>query len=167
MLLYNLPQFTSGLDPQTSLELIREGKPIVGIKDSSGSLDTLQLLTDAAIGARRIVGNDDVLARALEQRLLDGVVSGVACVLPELVRRLYTVGMTGSGSEEFSELSTALTSFIKQIRPLPTPWGLKMIAEARGVLDATYPMPLSPEREAQKAALLRWFQTNRAQLLAQ
>jgi 4-hydroxy-tetrahydrodipicolinate synthase len=167
VLLYNLPQFTSGLDPQTSLELIRECRTIVGIKDSSGSLDTLQLLTESAVGARRIVGNDDVLAQALERRLLDGVVSGVACVLPELIVRLYAVGLIEGGSAEFNELATALASFIGQIRSLPTPWGLKMIAEARGILDAAYPMPLSAERVAQRAILLQWFEQNRARLLAQ
>jgi 4-hydroxy-tetrahydrodipicolinate synthase len=154
------------LDPQTSLELIRECDAIVGIKDSSGSLDTMQLLTEAAIGARRIVGNDKVLAQALEEGLLDGVVSGVACVLPELVGRLYSVGSTDRGSAEFSEFASALATFIDQIRPLPTPWGLKMIAEARGLFDATYPMPLSPERAGQKATLLHWFEQNRTRLLA-
>ena len=167
VLLYNLPQFTSGLDPQTSLELIRESEAIVGIKDSSGSLDTLRLLTGAAIGARRIVGNDDILSQALKEGLLDGVVSGVACVLPELIGRLYSLGLTDSSGAEFGERATVLSSFIEQIRPLPTPWGLKMIAEARGLLNATYPIPLSPTREAQKTALLGWFQQNRAQLLAQ
>jgi 4-hydroxy-tetrahydrodipicolinate synthase len=167
VLLYNLPQFTSGLNPQTSLELIRESEAIVGIKDSSGSLDTLRMLTDAAIGARRIVGNDEVLAQALKENLLDGVVSGVACVLPELIGRIYSVGMVDSGSLEFGELAAALTAAIDELRPLPTPWGLKMIAESRGLLKATYPMPLSPERETQKTALLRWFEQNRARLLAQ
>ena len=166
VLLYNLPQFTTGLDPQTSLELIQECDEIVGIKDSSGSLDTLRLLTEVG-GARRIVGNDDVLAPALEQGLLDGVVSGVACVLPELIGRLYEVGSTNGGNPEFKELSAALVSFIQQIQPFPTPWGLKIIAEARGMLRATYPFPLTQEREVQKATLLQWFQQNRSQMLAQ
>lgn len=166
VLLYNLPQFTSGLDPQTSLELIRESKTIVGIKDSSGSVDTLRLLTGAAIGARRVVGNDDVLAQALKEKVLDGVVSGVACVLPELIGRMFSFGIADSESAEFGMLAIALISFIEQIRPLPTPWGLKVVAEARGLFPATYPFPLSPQREAQKANLLHWFEQNRQQLLA-
>jgi 4-hydroxy-tetrahydrodipicolinate synthase len=167
VLLYNLPQFTSGLDPQTSLDLIRECEVIVGIKDSSGSLDTLRLLTDAGIGARRMIGNDDVLAPALEQGLLDGVVSGVACVLPELIGRLYETGSTEPGNPEFKELAAALASFTRQLQPFPTPWGLKIVAEARGLLKATYPFPLSPERESQKATFLRWFSENLPRLLAQ
>ena len=167
VLLYNLPQFTTGLEPRTSLELIQECENIVGIKDSSGSLDTLRLLTETGTQAQRIVGNDEVLAPALEQGLLDGVVSGVACVLPELIGRLYEAGSTNSASQEFNDLSASLASFIQQIQPFPTPWGLKIVAEARGLLQATYPFPLSPERQDEKAALLHWFQENHSQMLAQ
>lgn len=167
VLLYNLPQFTSGLDPETSLELIRECDGIVGIKDSSGSLETVRLLTAAGIGARRIIGNDEVLAEALEEGLLDGVVSGVACVLPELIGRLYALGSTDCGSAEFAGLAAALASFTHQLGSLPTPWGLKIVAESRGLLKATYPFPLSQQREQQKAGMLRWFEENRTQLLAQ
>jgi 4-hydroxy-tetrahydrodipicolinate synthase len=167
VLLYNLPQFTTGLEAQTSVELIRGRGGIVGIKDSSGSLDTVRMLTEAGIGARRIVGNDEVLAQALEEGVLDGVVSGVACVLPELIQRLYDVGVARPESAEFNTLATALADFIAQLGVLPTPWGLKMIADARGLIRATYPMPLSPERESQKAGLVRWFAGNRTRLLAE
>src|ERR1017187_9424486 len=167
VLLYNLPQFTSGLNPRTSLEVIQECDAIVGIKASSGSLDTVRLLTDAGVGARRMIGNDDVLAQALEERLLDGVVSGVACALPELIGRLYEVGFMDPGSSEFSDLAAALAAFTQQLQPFPTPWGLKIVAEARGQLRATYPFPLSQERESQKAKLLRWFGENASRLLAQ
>ncbi|HEY4379488.1 MAG TPA: dihydrodipicolinate synthase family protein [Acidobacteriaceae bacterium] len=167
VLLYNLPQFTSGLEPQTSLQLIQECDGIIGIKDSSGSLDTLRLLTETGTKAQRIVGNDDVLVPALEQGLLDAVVSGVACVLPELIGRLYELGSSNSDSSEFRILSSALASFTQQLQPFPTPWGLKIVAEARGVLRATYPIPLSHERESAKAAMLNWFRHNQPQLLAQ
>jgi 4-hydroxy-tetrahydrodipicolinate synthase len=167
VLLYNLPQFTTGLEPQTSLQLIRECDNIVGIKDSSGSLDTLRLLTETGTESRRIVGNDDVLAAALNEGVLDGVVSGVACVLPELIGQLYELGSANPETSDFSELAAALTSFIHQLQPFPTPWGLKIIAEARGLLKATYPFPLSQDRENQRATMQHWFQENLRQMLAQ
>jgi 4-hydroxy-tetrahydrodipicolinate synthase len=167
VLLYNLPQFTSGLDPQTSLELIRECEGIVGIKDSSGSLDTMRLLTDTGTSARRMIGNDDVLAQALEEGLLDGVVSGVACVLPELIRQLYETGIADPGSPPFRDHAEALASFTRQLQPFPTPWGLKIVAESRGLFEATYPIPLSTDRQRQAETFLRWFGENRPRLLAQ
>ena len=39
LLLYNLPQFTTGFQPETVVRLIAECPNIVGIKDSSGALD--------------------------------------------------------------------------------------------------------------------------------
>jgi 4-hydroxy-tetrahydrodipicolinate synthase len=166
VLLYNLPQFTTGLAAETSVELIRECENIVGIKDSSGSLETVRMLTEKGWGVR-LIGNDEVLGKALEERVLDGVVSGVACVLPELIQRLYAVGTTEPGGAEFVELEVALKAFIEQIGAFPTPWGLKMIAEARGVVKAAYPFPLSLERELQRVNLLRWFEEKRAHLLAE
>ena len=68
----------------------------LGIKDSSGSLDTVRMLTAEGWGLR-LIGNDEVLGKALEERVLDGVVSGVACVLPELIQRLYAVGTAAPG----------------------------------------------------------------------
>jgi 4-hydroxy-tetrahydrodipicolinate synthase len=167
VLLYNLPQFTTGLNAATSLELIRECENIVGIKDSSGSLETVRVLTDECAGALRLIGNDEVLGRALIARVLDGVVSGVACVLPELILRMYAVGLADSGSAEFLELEVALRLFIEQLGAFPTPWGLKVIAEARGVVKATYPFPRGQEREQQQVNMLRWFEEKHAQLLAE
>ena len=167
ILLYNLPQFTTGLAPQTSAELIHAGNAIIGIKDSSGSLDTLRLLTSAAKPARRFIGNDEVLPQALRERILDGVVSGVACVLPELILRLYTLGASDPTSADFNQAASILADAIVQLRKLPTPWALKMLAEARGLAPATFPMPLSPQRQTERTALLSWFQANRARLLAE
>lgn len=167
VLLYNLPQFTTGLEPETSAELIRECANVVGIKDSSGSLDTVRLLTKEGIEGRRMIGNDEVLVAAMAAGLLDGVVSGVACVLPELIVRLYEEGLKDPWSAEFRGLAAGLAAFIAELGKWPTPWGLKVIAEARGVAKASYPFPLSAERERQRVELLRWFEENRALLLAQ
>jgi 4-hydroxy-tetrahydrodipicolinate synthase len=166
VLLYNLPQFTNALEPETSAELIGECERIVGIKDSSGSLDTVRLLAERRVAARRLIGNDGVLAAAMDQKLLDGVVSGIACVLPELITSLYRAGMLDSAGAEFRALSAVLGEVVAQLDALPTPWGLKILAEARGLLHTTYPMPLAPEREVQREALLHWFAENRTRLLA-
>lgn len=167
VLLYNLPQFTNGLEPQTIAELIAECRGIVGIKDSSGSLETVRLLTERRITALRLVGNDAVLATGIAESVLDGVVSGVACVLPELITRLYRVGMEDTVCAEFHELAAVLAEVVARLDALPTPWGLKMMAEARGLGLATYPMPLSHGRELERDALLEWFAANRARLLAE
>jgi 4-hydroxy-tetrahydrodipicolinate synthase len=163
ILLYNLPQFSSGLLPQTTANLITECDSIVGIKDSSGSLDTVRLLTRNNISSCRIIGNDGALPSALQERLCDGVVSGVACVLPELMQALYKAGRNRTA--QIGELTAQLHDFIVQLDTLPVPWGLKVIAEMRDLAQAHYALPLSGSRTQNIAAFQQWFTTNRTSLL--
>ncbi len=156
VLLYNLPQFTTGLDPQTVCDLCRSVPNIIGIKDSSGSLDILRALRTQVPGACRIIGNDQALAPALEEGLCDGVVSGVACVVPELVQALYS---QPAGTPEFAQCSSQLDELLEQLSQFPTPWGLKWIAEERGLLSAGFTLPLSQQRRIGGAALKQWCRT--------
>ncbi len=165
ILLYNLPQFTSGLHTETVCWLMDNVPNIIGIKDSSGSLDILRHLTLHGIDACRIVGNDSALAPALRENVCDGVISGVACVLPELIQELYRTGRN-TNSTEFQHISALLQAFLHQLEPLPTPWGLKWAAEARGVLHATFAQPLSKRRRAQGQQLMQWFQSWHPNLLS-
>jgi 4-hydroxy-tetrahydrodipicolinate synthase len=155
ILLYNLPQFTSGLEKETVRRLITEVPNIIGIKDSSGSLDILRDLTSHNVDACRIVGNDNALAPALVEGVCDGVVSGVACALPEIVLSVYESGLQETG-DVFMRHVTTLSDFITQLDPFPTPWGLKWVVEARGVLTATFSQPISPQRREQAALLSAW-----------
>ena len=155
ILLYNLPQFTSGLQKETVRRLITEVSNIIGIKDSSGSLEILEDLTSHGVEACRIIGNDSALSPALLAGLCDGVVSGVACALPELVLSIYENGRQQPG-EAFLEYAATLNEFISLLDPFPTPWGLKWAAEARGVLTATFSQPVSLERKEQAGALVHW-----------
>jgi hypothetical protein len=41
---------------------------------------------------------------------------------------------------------------------LPTPWGLKVIAEAREFGKATYSLPVAEKRAGQIAQIQRWFE---------
>ncbi len=156
ILLYNLPQFTSGLDKATVRTLIAEVPNIVGIKDSSGSLDILRDLTLHQVDACRIVGNDNALAPALLEQVCDGVVSGVACALPEVILALYAQAES-TGSSEFERASSLLSEFIAQLDAFPTPWGLKWIVQSRTICDARFAQPVTAHRLAQANAMAEWF----------
>jgi 4-hydroxy-tetrahydrodipicolinate synthase len=157
VLLYNLPQFTSGLQKETVHTLIAEVPNIIGIKDSAGSLNILRHLSERSVDACRIVGDDSILGAALRARVCDGVISGVACAVPELTLALYHRGEQ-NGSVEFGQAAKALDELIAQLSRFPTPWGLKWIVQARGILQATFPLPNSPARLAQGKQFERWFQ---------
>ncbi|MCU1321972.1 MAG: hypothetical protein JWM43_1621 [Acidobacteriaceae bacterium] len=154
ILLYNLPQFTSGLEKETVRRLIVEVPNIIGIKDSSGSLEILRDLTQHGVDACRIVGNDSALAPALCEAVCDGVVSGVACALPEVILEIY---QSEPESADFVRVDALLREFIAQLDPFPTPWGLKWAAEARGILRATFSQPITEHRTEQHMALNAWL----------
>jgi 4-hydroxy-tetrahydrodipicolinate synthase len=154
ILLYNLPQFTSGLHVDTVLSLFAKHSNIVGIKDSSGSLDIVRAMTAAGLTHARLIGNDSALSAALQKNVCDGVVSGVACALPELMSSLFATGGLGNAFETKSHL---LNEFIDHLGPLPTPWGLKVTSAVRHFTHESYPFPLSATREAEVTELREWF----------
>jgi 4-hydroxy-tetrahydrodipicolinate synthase len=154
IILYNLPQFTSGLDSNTVLSLFAKHSNIVGIKDSSGSLDIVRAITSAGLPHARLIGNDGALAAALTEKVCDGVVSGVACTLPELMSALF---QTEGCGKAFTTRRLQLDDFIKHLGPLPTPWGLKVTSAVRNFTHESFPFPLSPQRETEAADLREWF----------
>jgi len=166
VLLYNLPQFSTGFAPETTLALVQSCPNIIGIKDSSGSLDTLRLLSRIGVQADKIVGNDSVIRAALLDGVCDGAISGVACVLPELVSRIFASRRAGDEDvEEFDRLCTILNGFIAQLDKLPTPWGLKALAEARGFGVPSFPLTAAPSRVEGVTAIQQWFDVHRETLL--
>ena len=156
VLLYNLPQFCSALEKETIRKLIVDVPNIIGIKDSGGSLEILRDLTESGLDACRLVGNDPVLRPALSEGVCDGVVSGIACVLPELILALYAEGLRAAAGE-FDDCWRLLREVAKKMDSLPTPWALKWFAEARGIFEASFAQPLSAERAAQGIELEEWF----------
>ena len=156
ILLYNLPRFTTKIDLETVRSLIDSTPNIVGIKDSSGSLAILGGLNS---GACRIVGDDSALVAALDAGLCDAVVSGVAGVLPELTTSLFHQ----RNSPAYPQAVELLTDLIGHLSAFPVPWGLKLIAECRGITPAWFSQPLSATRTAQAKEFREWFPARWAQ----
>jgi 4-hydroxy-tetrahydrodipicolinate synthase len=150
ILLYNLPLFTTPLELETVRGLIDRVPNIIGIKDSSGSLAILGGLDS---GACRIIGDDSVLVAALDAGLCDGVVSGVAGVLPELITFLFEQ----RNSPAYPRAVELLNELIRHLSVFPAPWGLKLIAECRGITTAWFSQPLSAARKAQASEFRAWF----------
>src|SRR5947209_5323527 len=83
--LYNIPFFTNEIAIETSLDLLSTGE-FAGIKDSSGEYDYFERLL--GLSGRNaltvLVGNDRIFTRARKAGA-HGIVSGVACAVPELL----------------------------------------------------------------------------------
>ena len=95
------------------------------------------------------MGNDSALVQALGEQVCDAVISGVACVLPELLLAVWDRG---------DEACRLLGEFIQAVSPFPVPWALKWIGESRGIATARFAQPLSTARELQGRELQGWFE---------
>lgn len=156
-LLYDLPDFTNGLTPDTVLQLLRDEEFIVGIKDSSGDEANLARFVEAR-GEHSwtlLVGDDRALRRGLAGGW-DGGISGVAGFCPELLVALHRSTLAGQ-SDESTRLETLLEELISRIGVLPTPWGIRAGLAARGIDTGPLPLPLSPTRRRQLGEFQEWY----------
>lgn len=154
VLLYNLAGFLSPIGAGAAVELVRSEPHIVGIKDSSGTLDILRRLTSDGIDCVRIQGHDARLPESFREGLLDCAVSGPACVVPEMSAAMFE---TFGDDAAFAQAARFNDEFLQQFAHFPYPWALKWIAGWRGICRPSLPFRLSPEREQAKREFRAWF----------
>lgn len=156
-LLYNLPSFTNGLSVETALRLLETIPNLVGMKDSSGEQENLEPLARARDrhGFSLFVGDDDLLLKALQANW-DGVVSGIACFVPELIAAIYRSHKAGNAGQARACQQT-LDELIEQVVRLPIPWGVRVGLAARGIPNGPMHLPPSRERRGQMEDLRRWL----------
>ena len=156
LLLYNIPQFTSEIGIETVERLAGTGM-FAGIKDSSGDWDYFERL----LPLRRqgtfavLAGNDRIAARALTAGA-DGVISGCACAIPEVLVALAKAIAAGD-ERKAAEMDARLHQFIEQIERFPAPVGIRRAVELRGKKSGPSLAPLSPARETELEEFSAWF----------
>jgi 4-hydroxy-tetrahydrodipicolinate synthase len=156
ILLYNIPQFTSRIDIETVERLVDTGL-FAGIKDSSGDWEYFErLLPLRREGAFAVLaGNDRIAARALMAGA-DGVISGCACAIPEV---LVALGKAITAGDELhaGEIDKRLREFIERIERFPAPVGIRRAVELRGKKSGPPLAPLSPAAETELQEFSAWF----------
>jgi 4-hydroxy-tetrahydrodipicolinate synthase len=154
--LYNIPAFTSGISSETAGQLLSTGR-FAGIKDSSGDWDNFQALCrhKQEHPFTLLVGHDAIFVRA-RQAGADGVVSGVASAMPELLVALDRA-IAQHDDAEIQRLDARLHAFLERIEPFPTPVAIKAALAARGLKTGPHPVPLAPETLAALDEFRDWF----------
>lgn len=156
LLLYNIPQFTSAIEAETARRLLHSGM-YSGIKDSSGDWSyfeqLLQLRRDH--GFALLAGNDRLAARALAEGA-EGVVSGCACAIPEILVELKKAVLAGD-LPRVESLDARLAEFIRWIEEFPVPLGIKTAVAIRKQKAGTPGTPLSPEAQSALKDFSDWF----------
>jgi 4-hydroxy-tetrahydrodipicolinate synthase len=156
-LLYNLPSFTNGLSVETAIQLLETIPNLIGMKDSSGEKENLDPLAQARNrrGFSLFVGDDSLLLDALRAGW-DGVVSGIACFVPELITAVYRSHRAGNAAQAAAYQAT-LDELIEQVVRLPIPWGVRVGLGARGIPNGPMHVPPSPDRYRQMDELSGWL----------
>jgi 4-hydroxy-tetrahydrodipicolinate synthase len=154
--LYNIPSFTSEIPIETAMQLLGSGH-FAGIKDSSGEWEYFQALAQEAQQHpfTLLVGHDGLFVRA-RQAGANGVVSGIACAVPELLLALDRA-IYQRADAEAARLSTRLDEFLHQVSPFPTPVGIKAALAVRGIKTGPHPVPLARETTAALEEFKDWF----------
>jgi dihydrodipicolinate synthase/N-acetylneuraminate lyase len=154
--LYNIPQFTNALPPEVMEELLASGA-FAGIKDSGGDWELFErlLALKANHPFQLLIGNDRIYRRARPLGA-DGIVSGVAAAVPEML-----VGMeraiVAKQEERADELDARLQEFLGWIDRFPAPVGIKIAACARGWKLAHTAMPYDEQTLMAKQEFEHWF----------
>jgi dihydrodipicolinate synthase/N-acetylneuraminate lyase len=129
--LYNLPQFTNPIPAALANRLLSTGS-FAGIKDSGGDWQMFEALQALHTKApfQLLVGNESLYTRA--RRLgADGIVSGVAAALPELMVSLDRA-LREDNLERSRRLGDRVNEFIGWLDQFPATVAIKQAAVVRG-----------------------------------
>jgi 4-hydroxy-tetrahydrodipicolinate synthase len=114
IVIYNIPRFTGfSIEPNVISQLASENENVVGVKDSSGNVDTItEIIRLVGTKISVLAGATDVTLPALKQGGT-GAVLAVANVFPELCNSLYKAFKKGE-QKRAAELQERL-SFVNEV----------------------------------------------------
>ncbi len=156
--LYNLPAFTNAISAELASRLL-ESRAFAGIKDSSGDRQLFTTLKDLreAVPFTLLVGSESLY---LECRLAgaDGIVSGVAAAIPELIVAIDRALRVNDG-ERALQLNRHLEEFVGWVDRFPASIAIKQAAVARGWNLNHFAFPFDEDTQADLAAFHHWLHT--------
>ncbi|HYA22866.1 MAG TPA: dihydrodipicolinate synthase family protein [Terriglobales bacterium] len=158
IILYHIPQFTNSLNASEVVAIVRSAEKIVGIKDSSGDRGTLEQFAAAKQSTPFILmaGSDDLFLAGLELSA-DGAISGLSCIVPELMIGIYDSFKKGD-TKRALVLQGLVQELAAAVSELPTPWRIKIALETQGFHMGPLSWPRSSRMGARAVAFHEWFQ---------
>ncbi len=158
ILLYNIPVFSNGIEIDTVRRLFETGR-FAGINDSSGDWSYFEQLLAlkrdipfALFGAAELLVGRSLHAGA------NGIISGCACAIPELVVGIYQA-ITRGDKTLADALDAHLIEFATRAWQFPWPVAVRRAVELRGQKSGPLAVPLSPGSEQALNEFSDWFRT--------
>lgn len=162
--LYNIPQCTNPIPVEAMEELLASGT-YAGIKDSSGDWQLFEYLRALRKESpfTLFVGNDVIYRRARPTGA-DGIVSGIAAALPELIVGLETA-IKAQDLACADLLDVRLQEFVRWIEKFPATIAIKQAAQGRGWKLDHSAVPFDGATAENVQAFHAWFKDWLPQLL--
>ena len=155
--LYNMPFFTNAISASLVQRLLATGA-FSGIKDSSGEWSLFKAVRSVRekVPFQNLTGNDRIYAKARAEGA-DGIVSGVAAAVPEMMVALDRA-VLARNSTKIRVLDDQLQQLLKYLSKFPAPIATKQAAMARGWKVGNSSVPLDKETLAGLSEFQSWFE---------
>ena len=156
ILLYNIPVFTTGIEIPTVRRLFETGR-FAGIKDSSGDWPYFEELLALKRELRfALFGGPELLVGRALHAGADGIISGCACAIPELVVALARA-VTAGDRALADALDARRIDFATWAAQFPWPVAVRRAVELRGQKSGPLAVPLSPANQQVLDDFSAWF----------
>lgn len=154
--LYNLPMYTNPIPPAVTEELLRLGA-YIGIKDSTLDWQSFEglIALRSTVDFSLMVGNEVLYLRGRGGGA-DGIVSGVAAALPELLVAMERA-IGASDLDRAQRLNARLEEFLVYVNKFPATAAIKQTANARGWQLGDLVLPLDDHTRHEFTAFQRWL----------
>ena len=154
--LYNLPAYTNPISAQLAARLFQTGA-FAGIKDSSGDWNLFQSLQELRQRTpfQLLAGNESLFLRA-HRSGADGIVSGVAAAIPELIVALNRA-LQASQDEQADRLNERLMEFLRFAGRFPAAAAIRQAAAVRGWKLSQCAVPFDEDMAAEAIGFHAWF----------
>lgn len=156
ILIHNLPQAASQLGFDLIHSLINTGR-FSGILDSNGDPEFFARLVELRqTRPFALFNGDDRTALSSLRAGANGLITGTACPLPELLARLYRA-VVSNDELQAEVLNARLLEFADWAAKFPFPTAIKRAVELRGQKSSSPLTPLATETSLALEEFSRWF----------
>ncbi|MCD4773148.1 MAG: 4-hydroxy-tetrahydrodipicolinate synthase [Bacteroidales bacterium] len=142
LILYNVPGRTnSNISAETTLELAKHFKNIIGIKEASGNLSQIMQIIKNKPKDFLVISGDDVLTLPIMAIGGDGAISVTANAFPKEYSEMVSLCMR-KNKKQALELHYKLLDFTNEIFADGSPSGIKAALDILGLCENNLRLPL-------------------------
>ena len=157
VLLYSVPSFTGLAVPPDAVERLARHENILGMKDSSGDLCSLQVFLERTPPDFQVLNGSAFITGAAGTAGATGAIVAMGNVAPELCVALFEAGCADDG-ERVRELQTVFNALTRAIQGMYGIPGIKAAVDLLGGCGGAPRLPLrevTPQAREEIAAALR------------